>query len=211
MVGENLEELLRESSSRHSHLCPRQILGVRIGLAGKAALSFNPCGADKRLLVIVESDGCFADGVEVATSCSVGHRSLRVEDYGKIAATFVDTKTGRSVRVAPRVDVRQRVLEHASEEPRHYFAQLEAYQHMPDEDLLTIMEVHLAIPIQKIISRAGVRTACSKCGEEIINEREVIRPDGIFCQACAGQGYYQPADASSSITISYRQPQEVGA
>jgi formylmethanofuran dehydrogenase subunit E len=211
MVGESLEELLRESSLRHSHLCPRQILGVRIGLAGAAALGISPCGEDRRLLVIVESDGCFSDGVEVATSCSVGHRTLRVEDYGKIAATFVEIKTGQSVRVAPRLDARERALRFAAGEPRHYFAQLEAYQRMPDEDLLIIQEVCLAIPIQKIVSRAGVRTACSKCGEEIINEREVIRPEGVFCQACAGQGYYQPVNGSSSLTISYSQSTEIEA
>ncbi len=55
---------------------------------------------DKRLLVIVESDGCFVDGVSVTTGCTVGHRTLRVEDYGKVAATFVDVSSERALRVA---------------------------------------------------------------------------------------------------------------
>ena len=56
--------------------------------------------------MILESDGCFADGLEAATGCTVGHRTLRVEDYGKIAATFVDVSTGQAIRIAPRLDVR---------------------------------------------------------------------------------------------------------
>ena len=34
----NLHELLKLSSSRHDHLCPRQVLGVRMGLAGLKAI-----------------------------------------------------------------------------------------------------------------------------------------------------------------------------
>jgi formylmethanofuran dehydrogenase subunit E len=75
-----LFERLEESAARHSHLCPRQVLGVRIGLVGAAALGIDAPRLDKRLLVILETDGCFADGVEVTTGCSVGHRTLRVED-----------------------------------------------------------------------------------------------------------------------------------
>lgn len=73
----DLQPLLERSASRHSHLCPRQILGARIGLAGAAALVLEAPREDKRLLVILETDGCFADGVEAATGCAVGHRTLR--------------------------------------------------------------------------------------------------------------------------------------
>ena len=96
----DLTKYYERSSARHNHLCPRQILGVRIGAAGASALGLEPHRADKRLLVILETDGCFADGVEAATGCTIGHRTLRVEDYGKIAATFVDGKKGTAIWVA---------------------------------------------------------------------------------------------------------------
>src|SRR5574338_784982 len=115
-----LEQLLEKSAQHHSHLCPRQILGVRIGLAGLKALGLGPNSGNKRLLVILETDGCFADGVIAATSCTVGHRTLRVEDYGKVAATFIDTKTGQAVRVAPVLDIREQACGLCPEEPRHY-------------------------------------------------------------------------------------------
>lgn len=166
------------------------MLGARIGLAGAAALEIEVPQKKKRLLTIVESDGCFADGVEVATGCTVGHRTLRVEDYGKIAATFIDTKTGRAVRVAPRLDVRQRAYAYAPHQKKRYFAQLEGYQVMPIEELVFIEDVQLTTPIAEIVSRAGVRVNCDICGEEIINARQVAQNDLTLCRPCAGQSYY---------------------
>lgn len=188
----DLQTILQTSAARHSHLCPRQILGARIGLAGGVALGLELPRSDKRLLIILETDGCFADGVEVATGCTVGHRTLRVEDYGKIAATLIDVKSGVAVRIAPRLDVRERAYAYAPAEPRHYFAQLQAYQIMPDADLLTIETVTLTTPIEEIVSRPGVRVNCAHCGEEIINEREVKVGERALCRACAGQRYYLP-------------------
>ncbi len=192
----NLNEILAISVTRHSHLCPRQVLGARIGLAGAAALRLDIPRKDKRLLAILETDGCFADGVEAATGCTVGHRTLSIEDYGKIAATFVDAQTGQAVRLAPRLDVRQRAYDYAPGEARHYFAQLQAYQVMPDVELLTIQPVQIKTPIEKIVSRAGVRVNCESCGEEIINEREITLEERILCQACAFSSYYQLSEVT---------------
>lgn len=187
---EDLSALLEKSARDHSHLCPRQILGVRIGLRGMLALQLKPNHSCKRLLTITETDGCFADGLSAATNCTVGHRTLRVEDYGKTAATFVDTQTGRAVRVAPVIDIRERAFAFVPDEPRHYFAQMQAYQTMPDEIMLTVQEVFPNIPIERIVSRPGIRINCDVCGEEIMNEREVHCDGSIMCKPCAGNGYY---------------------
>ena len=187
----DISPLLEKSMQDHDHLCPRQILGVRIGLAGMKALGFDEPPTKKRLLVITETDGCFVDGLIAATDCTVGHRNLRVEDYGKVAATFVDVKTGRTVRVAPALDVRERAYAYAPSEPRHYFAQMQAYQVMPDEEMFAIQEVVLNASVQEIVSRPGVRVNCDVCGEEIMNEREVKQEGLTLCRACAHGGYYQ--------------------
>lgn len=196
-----LSDYLQKSASQHSHLCPRQILGVRLGLAGMKALGFDSPPPKKRLLVIVETDGCFADGVIAATDCTVGHRTLRVEDYGKTAATFVDTFTDQAVRVAPQLDIRQKAYAYAPNEPRRYFAQMQAYQIMPDEEMFTITPVALNTPIAAILSRPGVRVNCDVCGEEIINERELHRDGLTLCRACAHGGYYQKI-ATAHFTLS---------
>ncbi len=186
-----LSDYLQKSASQHSHLCPRQILGVRLGLAGMSALGFQKPPDKKQLLIITETDGCFAGGLSAATNCTVANRTLRVEDYGKVAAVFVDVKTGYSVRVAPALDIRQKAFAYAPKEPRRYFAQMQAYQVMPDKEMFTICEVTLNAPIGAIVSRPGVRVNCSMCGEEIINEREVKQNGLTLCRPCSGVSYYR--------------------
>jgi formylmethanofuran dehydrogenase subunit E len=190
----DIKPYLDIASRDHKHLCPRQILGVRIGLKGMSVLGFEASLGHKHLLVISETDGCFIDGVIAATKCTVGHRTLRVEDYGKVAATFVNIETGQAVRLAPLLDVRQRANIYAPDEPRHYFAQMQAYQLMPDEELMTVQEVVLKIPITEIISHSGVRVNCEHCGEEIMNERQVIVEGKCYCHLCAQGGYYELAN-----------------
>ena len=187
----DLPPFLELASRDHKHLCPRQVLGVRIGLKGMAVLEMDASSAQKTLLVISETDGCFIDGIIAVTKCTVGHRTLRVEDYGKIAATFANTKTGQTVRIAPRMDVRERAWQYAPGEPRHYFAQLQAYQVMPDDELLIVQTVKLNPSLEALISKAGVRVNCAQCGEEIINQREVLMNGKPHCIACAQTAYYQ--------------------
>jgi formylmethanofuran dehydrogenase subunit E len=193
----SLDELLRASASFHHHLCPRQVLGVRMGLLAGRLLGLNLPQRDKRLLTIVETDGCAADGVAVATGCWVGKRTLRVEDLGKVAATFVDTVSGLAVRLAPCNGVRRLAAEYAPEAQNKWQAQLLGYQRMPEERLLSWQRVALATPVRDLISRPGARAVCQACGEEIINEREVAREGVVLCRACAYGAYYTPLSALS--------------
>lgn len=187
----DIQHLLEISSRDHSHLCPRQILGVRLGLRGLLSLQLEPNHGSKRVLTIAETDGCFVDGISAATNCTVGHRTLRVEDYGKTAATFIDTKTGLAYRIAPRLDVREKAYQYARDESRHYFAQLQAYPIMPDDEMFIVGEVQLNTSLEALISRPGIRVNCDICGEEIMNEREVIHEGTLLCRACAGGSYYR--------------------
>jgi formylmethanofuran dehydrogenase subunit E len=164
-------------------------------------LGFDEPPTQKELLAISETDGCFVDGVSAATGCTVGHRTLRVEDYGKVAVTFVDTGMGRAMRVAPRLDIRERASAFVPDEKRHYVAQTQAYQTMPDEGMFVIQEVILNTPVEQILSRPGVRVCCNVCGEEIMNEREVRYGGMTLCRPCAGDGYYR-----QSVIVDFENP-----
>jgi formylmethanofuran dehydrogenase subunit E len=191
-----VEALLRQSAALHRHLCPRQVLGVRIGLYGGAALGLDVPRTDKRLLIFVETDGCGADGVSVATGCWVGRRTLRVLDYGKLAATFVDTHTGQAARVVPRPGVREAAWRYASMASSRWAAQLEGYQLMPEHELLLAQPVTLTLDLETLIGRPGLRMTCETCGEEIMNQRQVIYGEMVLCRACAGEAYYRLAPVS---------------
>lgn len=185
-----LTELLDASAAMHRHLCPRQVLGVRMGLWAGELLGVTVPQTDKRLYVIAETDGCAVDGVAVATNCWVGRRTLRVEDLGKVAATFVDTHTTRAVRISPRPGCRDLARRYAPEGRNKWEMQLLGYQRMPVEALLTAQAVQLKVPIAQLVSRPGLKTLCEVCGEEVMNAREVTRDGQTLCRACAGDGYY---------------------
>lgn len=184
-------ELLAQTSARHNHLCPRQVIGVRMGMYAAELLDLELPQSDKRLITFVETDGCFVDGVAVATGCSLGHRTMRLMDFGKVAATFVDTKTERAVRIFPHAESRSNARLCLPDARSRWHAQLEAYQVMPVEQMLCWQPVTLTIALKQLISRPGVRVNCAICGEEIINEREVIVDGQVICRTCAGDHYYQ--------------------
>ena len=190
-MSQLLADALAQSSAQHDHLCPRQVLGARMGLLGARLLGIERPNSDKRLLTFVETDGCAADGLSAATGCTVGHRTLRVIDFGKVAATFVDMHTGEAIRIAPSREARELAERYAPQARSRWQAQLEAYQVMPDEELLRVQPVQLSVSLERLLSKPGYRVSCEACGEEILNEREAIREGVILCRACAGEGYYQ--------------------
>lgn len=98
---QSLDELLEECKRLHGHMCPGQLLGARMAVLGCELIGIDdPRGADrKRLIVWVEIDRCMADAVSAVTGARLGKRSLKYLDYGKVAATFLNTVTNEAVRI----------------------------------------------------------------------------------------------------------------
>jgi len=196
--SELLATFMEESAARHHHLCPRQVLGIRMALYGLRMMGmvddqYQPryYNERKELLTVVETDGCGADGIAVATSCYVGRRTLRVLDFGKMAATLVHTGSGKAVRVVPRPDSRKLAYTYAPDAQSRWHAYLKGYQVIPDALFLVVKEVILTQSIAEILSKPSARVNCDSCGEEILNERE-IRMDGrTLCRPCTGVTYYR--------------------
>lgn len=200
-----LSELLDRSAVLHNHLCPRQVLGVRMGLYAGTVLGLDlPQQDEKRLFVFMETDGCGADGVSVASGCWPGRRTMRMIDYGKMAATFVDTQTSRAARIVPHPESRERALKYGPEGESSWKGQLIGYQIMPAEEMFMVQPVELTVSLAAIISRHGMRMACQRCGEEIINEREVTVNGEVLCRACAGDAYYRLAVSEAAQAASAR-------
>jgi len=192
MNGYDFEMLLQESAELHGHLCPGQVLGVRMAILGLSAVAIDdPKGKDrKNLFVFVEIDRCSTDAVQAVTGCSLGKRTMKFMDYGKLAATFVNVVTGKAVRVVALDDSRDKakdILPHIEDK---YAAQLEAYKIMPDEALFEIMEVSVEIKPEDMPGRPLRRVQCSSCGEYVQDMREVCRGGKILCRSCADNAYY---------------------
>ena len=197
---QNLKTLLDASAERHHHhLCPRQVLGVRIGMYAAELFGLDLPQTDKRLFAFVETDGCMVDGVAVATGCALGRRTLYLMDYGKSAVTFVDTQTAYAIRIAPTRQSRALAARYAPDAPDRWHAQLAAYQVMPTDELLLAQTVTLNVSLTALISQHGHRVVCERCGEDIINEREVLTDGEILCRACALGAYYTVSSNQSSV------------
>jgi len=198
---QSLELILHESAKRHRHLCPRQVLGARMSLLAGEILGLDLPRVDKRLLVIAETDGCTVDGIIAATGCHVGGRTLRIVDFGKVAATFIDTYTEEAIRIAPNRQSRSLAFDYAPKARNDWEAMLLGYQLIPADNLFIIQRVQFINSLADLISKPTKKSECKICGEEIINGREVTRDGLTLCRACAGECYYQiPIPPESLLT-----------
>jgi formylmethanofuran dehydrogenase subunit E len=186
------DRLLQESVKIHGHLCAGQVLGVRMSMLGLSEIEISdPKGADRKsLIVYVEMDRCATDAVQSVTGCSLGKRSMKFLDYGKMAATFLNTKTGKAVRIVAREDSRVKAKELFPEIENKYAGQLEAYKIMPDEELFDVTEVVVKVRPEDMPGMPMRRVQCDSCGEHVQDMREVCQDGKILCVPCAKGGYY---------------------
>ena len=182
----DIERLLDESAKMHGHLCPGQVLGVRMSILGLRSIGIeDPRGKDRKdLIVFVEIDRCATDAIQSVTGCSLGRRTLKFLDYGKMAAIFANLKDGRAVRVVARDESREKAREYSSEKGSRSAAQNEAYRIMKDEELFKVMNVKVEIRPEDMPGRPLRRVRCELCGEHVQDMREIYREGKALCRPC---------------------------
>jgi formylmethanofuran dehydrogenase subunit E len=186
----DLDGYFRRLGAYHQQLCPRQVLGVRMGLYAARLLGLDVAPDSKRAFAIVETDGCFADAVSQVSGCWLGKRRLRLFDYGKVAVTLVDVHTEQAVRVCPHPLARAGAADFAPSAATRWHAQLEGYQRMPIDELVCAESVRLTLPLSDFIVQRSDRLDCSNCGEEVNTARLMTVRGRLLCRACATDGYY---------------------
>jgi formylmethanofuran dehydrogenase subunit E len=191
----SLDEYLEDAAIAHGHLCAGQVLGVRMAMFGLKSLGLNdPEGKDrKRIVTFVEIDRCATDAVMVVTGCRLGKRALKFRDWGKMAATFVDTETGHAVRVAAMESSKALARNLHPEIPDKNQQQMLAYRELSDEQMFQTQWVSVSLPPEEFPGYKGERIVCESCGEGINFRREVRRDGKILCRGCAGESYFEPA------------------
>jgi formylmethanofuran dehydrogenase subunit E len=198
------DELLHDAEIAHGHLCAGQILGVRMAMLALQRFGIDdPRGKTspdrKRLVTFIEIDRCATDAIGVVTGCRVGKRALKLRDWGKMAATFVDlfAPLGDDAFKALRIVA----LESSKARAKELFPELEknaqqmhAYRELPDDELFSEQWVSVPLPPSEFPGYKGARLACSVCGEGVNFDRFVERDGERLCLACAepSQRYYHP-------------------
>lgn len=94
----------------HGHRCPMSILGARLGLAALEQLGGDRRGG--RLSARYLHRTCALDGIQLATSCTLGNGNLEVEAQGEHRLVLWDPQTRDQARV--------RLTEAALEAGRRY-------------------------------------------------------------------------------------------
>lgn len=201
----DFQRLLDAAVRFHGHLCGGQIIGTRMALAGLRELNIeDPRGAEGRDLVIfVETDRCAVDAIIVVTGRTPGKRSIKMMDYGKVAATFVDARCGRAVRVSVRGDAHAKaqwlVQTHLRQNEAKQ-AMLTALMAISDTDLLRIQRVSVEICPQDLPGGLRETVTCRKCGATVSDGRQVNRHGEVLCKPCAlGGDYYTVLDEGLSL------------
>jgi formylmethanofuran dehydrogenase subunit E len=189
-----LAEYLDLAAVAHGHLCAGQVLGVRMAMYGLGELGItDPIAERKRIVTFVEIDRCLTDAVALVANCRLGKRALKLRDWGKVAATFVDLQTGRAIRIAANETSKQVAKEMYPDLPKD-LAQQKAYAQLTDGQLFDKRWVKVEIRPEDMPGFKGPRVACVECGEGINFKREVTRGGRTLCRSCADQQdrYYTP-------------------
>ncbi|MEE9523570.1 MAG: FmdE family protein, partial [Thermodesulfovibrionales bacterium] len=162
----------------------------------------DPKGKDKKdLIVFVEIDRCATDAIQSVTGCRLGKRTMKFLDYGKMAATFLNLRSRRAVRIVAKEESRGLAKKYFPDMEDKYEAQLEAYKAMTDEELFVVMDVHVDIKPEDMPGRPVRRIKCSLCGEYVQDMRDVSIKGSVFCKPCAAGGYYRKQDNFSLPSV----------
>ena len=190
------EELLAASAQAHGHLCPGQVVGVRMALLGCKLIGLdNPTSREqiKKLIVFVEMDRCTGDAVAHVTGAKLGRRSLKFVDYGIMAATFMNLETDKAYRIVSTEESRDLTPFYAPEIGEKRKQHLEAYKRMPDSVLFRVQEVEISLNEFDLPGPTHHKVVCSHCGQVVRDGREVVIDHLPLCKPCAEGAYFRNA------------------
>jgi len=190
---DQVEALVAASSRTHGHLCPGQVIGVRMAILGLGLLGY-PCPLPfpeiKNIVGVVEVERCLADAVATASGLRFGRGSLKLIDLGLLAASFGEISSGRAVRVLSRDQARELAADYAPGASSPQQAQTEAYMVMPNSELFEVSWVKLNIPASKMPGARPEKVACEQCGVLVRSGQARIRQGRSLCPVCAGDAYF---------------------
>jgi formylmethanofuran dehydrogenase subunit E len=190
----DMDGLIAECGSLHGHICPGQILGIRMAIQGCHLTGVgDPRGADrKKLIVWVEIDRCVTDAVSAVTGVRLGKRSLKYQDYGKVAATFLNVAENRAYRVSAKEESRELADACYPSVESKKERQMLTYREADPSLLFKVEPVRPVLDDFEMPGRPRRRIICSRCGEGVNDGRELV--DALnrrVCRYCAFGGYYE--------------------
>ncbi len=182
--------------SFHGHTC----MGVTIGyLAAKLALELlkTSPAIDEELFVIVETDACCCDAIQVLTGCTFGKGNFIYKDYGKMAFTFGNRETGEALRLVLKPDVlkvpeQEQGLAEKIGSGKASMQEIKQYEKLYEnrgehlfalgpKAFFDIEELALDLPPKAQMARSEV---CVICKEMVMQTKLTETVNGKVCRGC---------------------------
>jgi formylmethanofuran dehydrogenase subunit E len=211
----DLKGLLLASGRLHGHFCPGVSLGVQAAVSGlhrlaalkeRAVASVFAADGLEELIAVIETNSCFADGIQAVSGCTFGNNSLIYRDFGKTAVTFTN-RTGKGIRVAVNPAYRDAIDEAAPRFSELFDIVVKKQQReeavvtefkkvsqeasfaildIPEEKLFTFSETEEELPGYAPIVDSVI---CEKCGESVMGPKIVEQSGRKMCIPCADSSY----------------------
>lgn len=190
----DLDGLIAECGRLHGHICPGQLLGVRMAVLGCHLIGIeDPRGLDrKKLFIWIEIDRCVTDAISAVTGVRLGKRSLKFLDYGKVAATFLNFSENLAYRIVAKEESRELADALFPTIADKKERQMLTYRGADVSALFKVDAVRLELDEFEMPGRPRRRIICAQCGEGVNDGRELL--DGLnrkICRSCAFGTYYQ--------------------
>lgn len=177
---------LQKAVDYHGHLCLGQVLGVHLAEKGMDVLGTKD---PKNMIVYVENDRCIADAIQILTGTRLGRRSMKLVNYGKMAATFINTDTDDAYRVWISGKINEmigKISTNRQEKERQYERVLQSRS----EDVVSVQKVRVNIPPEELPGKPKRTVTCIRCGEKVMDSKDISTESGPVCLACAEGPYY---------------------
>lgn len=165
------EKIWKECVAFHGHSCPGLAIGFRAAETGAMLLGIPlEKSEDEEIVCVTENDACGIDAIQYVLSCTVGKGNLILRPSGKMAYSFFDRRTGKSVRL-----VAKRFERNDREAAMNYVLGA------PYGELFDIGEPKYHMPEK---ARFFYSERCENCGEYCREDKIRLREGKMYCSDC---------------------------
>lgn len=179
--------------SLHGHLSPGVALGLRMSEIASQQLNIKK--GSKTLIAVSETNRCLPDAIQVATGCTLGHSSIIITNYGKLALSLIDSTTKEGIRITLNEKAKKQPLlkdwmmrdKKLTKDEEHDLAN--SLLKMSEENF-SLQKIRLGKTKYETI-QSGVIVTCSKCKEAFSTNIAIGEKELRKCKACSSKAYYK--------------------
>lgn len=164
------QQLWEKAVAFHGHECPGLAIGVRACEIAQEKMNLN-FSSDEEIVCVTENDACGVDGIQALLGCTFGKGNLIYRGTGKMAFSFFNRTTGKSLRVV----LKPFSGEMERQERMHHIL------NAPVEEVFELKEPHYSLPEKARLFKSLV---CELCHESAPEHKMRLQEGKTVCLDC---------------------------